>query len=286
MITPYCTLSEAKTELKATSAVDDALLRQNIRRVSRRIDQLMNGRRQRPYFAPWIEQREFEVSMRRIDSHRNILWLDEPLLAYTGVLLGAEDITSLVEAYPSLASPIQALRFTSVSRSWYEKLTNSNPVSYVKVTGTWGWHSDYDNAWASVDALVSDMETSDTTISVADVDEADLYGFTPRLSAGNLLKVGDEFLEALETDTTANTADVKRGVNGSTQATSTISSGEAVYTWQVDEAIKRATMRQAALLYARRGSFQVETVDPVGTISYPQDLLSELRGIVQEFHYA
>jgi hypothetical protein len=39
----------------------------------------------------------------------------------------------------------------------------------------------------------------------------------------------------------------------------------------------RAVTRQAALLYTRRGAFQVETLDGVGAITYPQDLIAELQ---------
>jgi len=50
--------------------------------------------------------------------------------------------------------------------------------------------------------------------------------------------------------------------------------------------VRRVTARQAGLLYARRGAYEQQTITDVGVITYPADLLSELRGVLQGFQFA
>lgn len=276
----YCTLAQAKTELNASNTVDDNKLRRNIETVSRRIDNLM-GYPRRPYFAPYIEQRGYTISNDRVSTLAGTFWLRDPLLAFSAVLRQTTSVTSLVELYNSGNGVADSLRFTSSSYSWYP--TDNDLVRKVFVTGTWGWHSDYANAWEAVDALAAGINASVTSITVADADGADLDGFTPRFSPGNLIQIGSEWMMVNAVDTATNILTVRRGVNGSTAASHLISA--AVSTYHVDDRISRITARQAALLYARIGAFQVETLDGVGVVTYPQDLLAELRATLQDFAY-
>lgn len=276
----YCTLAQAKTELNASNTVDDNKLRRNIETVSRRIDNLM-GYPRRPYFAPYIEQRGYTISNDRVSTLAGTFWLRDPLLAFSAVLRQTTSVTSLVELYNSGNGVADSLRFTSSSYSWYP--TDNDLVRKVFVTGTWGWHSDYANAWEAVDALAAGINASVTSITVADADGADLDGFTPRFSPGNLIQIGSEWMMVNAVNTTTNALTVRRGVNGSTAASHLISA--AVSTYHVDDRISRITARQAALLYARIGAFQVETLDGVGVVTYPQDLLAELRATLQDFAY-
>lgn len=276
----YCTLAQAKTELNASNTVDDNKLRRNIETVSRRIDNLL-GYPRRPYFAPYIEQRGFTISNDRVSTLAGTFWLRDPLLAFSAVLRQTTSVTSLVELYNSGNGVADSLRFTSSSYSWYP--TDNDLVRKVFVTGTWGWHSDYANAWEAVDALAAGINASVTSITVADADGADLDGFTPRFSPGNLIQIGSEWMMVNAVNTTTNALTVRRGVNGSTAASHLISA--AVSTYHVDDRISRITARQAALLYARIGAFQVETLDGVGVVTYPQDLLMELRATLQDFAY-
>lgn len=276
----YCTLADARAAMNAASTVDDALLLSLIGQVSTRIDLLMAS--PTPYFQPYLEAREFEITMDRIDSWRNLFILPsgETLLSIDTISLGTTTLSS-VEAYPALRVPIKMIRRTD-GCSWYENGTD-DPLTTI-VYGVWGYHRAYARAWQAVDTLAAAIVTDTaTTFTVADVDGADPYGFTPRISAGNLVKIDSEIMEVIATTVATNTVTVRRGVNGTTAAAHLIAA--PVSTWQTDDNVRRVTARQAGLLYARRGAYEQQQITDVGVITYPADLLAELRGVLQGYQY-
>lgn len=275
----YCTLADARALMNATTTVDDGLLLSLIGQVTARIDNLMAAATS--YFQPWTEAREYEVRYDRIDSGRNafILPPGETLLALTSATLNGSAVTA--SAYPATRNPITMIRRTD-GGTWYENGTD-NPPSVV-ISGVWGYHKAYARAWAEVDALAAAIvSTSATTLTVGDVDGVDPYGFRPRISVGNLLKIDDELFEVTDTNTSSNVVTVRRGANGTTAATHLIAA--PVSTWQTDDNVRRVTARQAGLLYARRGVYEQQQITDVGVITYPADLLAELRGVLQGFQY-
>lgn len=276
----YCTLADAKATMRADSTLDDALLLSLIGQVSARIDLLMSTNT--PYFQPYTDALEFEVVAQRVDSGRNafILPPGSPLLALTSVLLNGAAVTA--SAHPATRSPISMIRRTD-GGSWYENGTDDPPT--VVITGVWGYHRRYAQAWPVVEALAAAViSTTATTITVADVDGSNPDGFTPRISAGNLIGIDNELLEVTATNTVTNVVTVRRGMNGTTAATHLIAAPVSV--WQTDDNVRRVTARQAGLLYARRGAYEQQTITDVGVITYPADLLSELRGVLQGFQFA
>jgi hypothetical protein len=285
-MTNYCTLSDAREEMNANTTIEDSQLRRNIAQVSKRIDAVMGSPR-RPYFAPYTEQRRYTISDYRVDSWNNTFWMDDHILSVSNVLRNGEDITSNAEIYSADERVADSLRITNRTTSWYSNCNGSSdyPPYVVLVTGVWGWHEDYDNAFDSVDTIqdVGGISASDTTITVTDVDGENLDGFTPRLSPGNLIKIESELMDVLETDTTLDTITVRRARNGTTAAIH--ANGTAIEVYMVDERVRRIAARQAALLHARVGAFQVETLDGVGVVTYPQDLLTELKNSLTEFQY-
>jgi hypothetical protein len=276
----YCTLADAKASMNATDTVDDALLMTLIAQASARIDLLAAS--PTPFFQPYLEQREFEIRYDNVDSGRNVFILPsgETLLSIDTISLGATTL-SAVEAYPSLRVPIKMIRRTD-GCSWYDNGTD-DPLTII-VYGVWGYHRAYARAWRVVDALAAAIiSTSATTFTVADVDGADEYGFAPRISAGNLIKIDSEIMEVIATTVATNTVTVRRGANGTTAATHLIAA--PVSTWQTEDTIRRVTARQAGMLYARRGAYEQQTITDVGVITYPADLLAELRGVLQGYQY-
>jgi hypothetical protein len=269
----YCTLAEAKRELKAESAADDVKLFAYVGQVSARVDLIMG----RGYFEPTIEQKLFMVESSRIETCRRLFYLRKPLLAFSEVLLDDVEKTDDVEQFPLGISPFTALRLTE--GDWYA--CNGRTPIYVSVTGTWGFHRDYANAFAQVDTLQQAMNASTTSMKVADIDGLDIFGLTPRFSKGTLAKIGDEFMRVVDTDIATNIATVTRGVNGSTAAAH--DNGSALSVWQVEPPIVHCVARQAALFYARRGAFEIQTLDAVGIQQYPQDLMLELRATLTEY---
>jgi hypothetical protein len=235
-----------------------------------------------PYFGPVVESRPILLSAYLINSNLNTLRLDRPLLSLTSVVAHETTVTSVAEAFPQGQTPYWHIRITSSGLLWWDYASKTDP-SYATITGIWGYHSDYANAWMAVDALAVGINAGVTTITVVDVDGADQYGLTPRISTGSLLKIGDEFLDVSATDTTANTATVRRGANGSTAAVHSL--GDTVYTFQVEEPIRDVVARQAGFKYARRGAYEASVLDGIGQTNYPQDLLRELAAVVSEYQY-
>jgi hypothetical protein len=281
-MTSYCTLDAAKAEIKATNTTDDAKVRRFLLQMSQRIDELMGSLR-RPYFAPYVEQRAFMMTTDRIDSVGNTFWLRKPLLAFTEVLRQSTDVTGQAALYSTHDGVPDMLRLTPGTYSW--TVVDGTLAPKVYVTGTWGWNADYANAWETVDSVADagGINATTTSITVTDASDVDLDGFAPRFSPGHLIQIGSEWMDVNAVNLTTNVLTVRRGVNGTTAATH--SNGAAIATYRVDDRIQRVIARQAAMLHARLGAFQVETLDGVGVVTYPQDLLPELRMTLQEFVY-
>lgn len=284
----YCSLADAKLEIKAKDTVDDDHVKRYIKQASARIDAIMAPRIRRPIFEPYIEQRTFLLTPRVIDSISNSFTFRQPLLSIDSVLVGAQDVTSSVEAWPRGRMPIRAIRFTNQAHYWYEFCTSLEPV-YVNITGSWGIHADYANAWPNYDTVQANpIAPGDVSFAVADADGDDPYGIAPRFSTGQLLRIGAgaEIMRVAGTNTTTNIVTVARAQNGSPLPAVSYAAGSAVAVYQPEEQVRRVVARQAALLYARRGAFQVESLDGVGVITYPQDLLVELQQVLTEYQYA
>ena len=112
--------------------------------------------------------------------------------------------------------PISVLRLTGgQSFVWDE-----TPLRAVSVSGIWGWHDRWSQAWRdSADAVQDDpLSGTSSTITVSDADGADSLYTAPRFQAGHLLRIEDEYLRVLEVDTVGNTLAVLRGIHGTSAA--------------------------------------------------------------------
>ena len=281
---PYCTLSDARTETKATSTLDDNVLLSYIRTVSNRIDRILYS--QRSFFVPIIEERKFILSMDNVWTAQNVFRFNDNLLEYSALQVGSANYFGNTEVFPLYPSPYNGIRLTTF-QTWYNiscSTSYRSPV-YLTIAGIWGYHSDYNNAWLDVDTIttVGGINASVTTFTVTDVDGLNAYGLTPRLSAGALIRVGSEFMEVTATNITTNTVTVRRGVNGSTAAIH--AEGATVAMFQVEDNIRRVVARQAAFLYARRGSYENASVTDMAVVSFPSDLLGELIGVMNSYAY-
>jgi len=281
--TLYATLADVRNNINASSTTGDAQALGALRVVSARIDRIMSSRK--TFFAPVLEERQFAITTDRVNSFYISFLLNMPLLSITTAYVGTTDVTSYVEVFPPYPSPYSQVQLTDPTRYWYwlDYCTYRRPT-FFKLTGYWGYNSDYANAWLAVDTLAVQINASITTITVADIDGTNEYGLAPRISAGNLLKIDDELLEVTATNTTTNVATVRRGVNGTTAASHLISA--TVSTYQVDEPIRHITARQAALLYGRRGAYDNQNISDIASVQYPSDLLAELTGTLTQYAYA
>lgn len=283
----YCTLEEAKAELSSYGNTPQNTVREDdvmraIRTVTRRINRTMVGRSEDHIFLPQIKTRKVLMSGSYINSHLNTLSLSWPLLAPTTVLADGTAVTSVAAGYPQGETPYRMLRIGSSGSPWYSYISTScDDPAYVDITGVWGWHSDYANAWEDSGATLSaDATSSATELSTSGIDPDDLYGDPHRISRGALLKIDDEFILVVGASKVNDKVTVKRGVLGSTAAAH--SSGDTIYVWQVEEPIRSVTARQAGLMMARRGAYQTEQVDGI-TLGYPPDLLLELARVLTDY---
>lgn len=286
----YATIADIKRAMAADESITAAvetLLFQAVLRVSRRVDAKIGGARMRPAFAPYAESRTVRVTGSLVNSRDNTLRLEGDLLALTGVTRSGETLAvgSAVEAWPDgTQTPIRTLRLTDAYSSWYDNATSDAPPT-VTLTGVWGYHSDYAHAWAAVDTVQDNpLSASATTLTVTDVDGVDLWGFTPRMDRGNLLRIGDEYLVVTAVDTVANTATVRRGVNGTTAAEH--AQGASVEVWQVDAPLRDAVARQVGFTYQRRGAYIQKQVTELGAeIRFPDDLLPDLENVLENYQW-
>lgn len=282
----YCTLADVKDEQDVNAAANttqDARIFQLIRQVSQRVDRLFQSNR--PQFWPYLEDRKFRVTPDRVNSLDNTFWFRDNLLALNTVTLGttALVVATDVEAWPTIPTPYQYLRLLAYTDSWYDNCWNSSYTPlFLQINGTWGFHTEYANAWLAT-TTVAVATATNTTITLTDVDGTDGYGRSPWISPGALLRIENEYLLVTAANTTTNVLTVKRGMNGTTGVNHGIGTGVDV--WQVEDVLRRCVARQSAFLYARRGAYESAQVTDIGIANYPSDLLAELRGVVHELVY-
>jgi len=289
----YASLADVINAQNSTAyePVDERAFLFYSRVVSRRIDAIMASKR--PFFAPYIETRKRRAVSVAINSTERTFTFDSALLELSGVSVNDSALTvpSQVYGYPDAdMPPFNALQLADYAASWYSVCSGCNGAALpvISISGTWGYHRDYENAWVAVDVLQANINDSVTSIEVADIDGIDKYGFTPRISAGNLIKIGNEMMEVTATYPEADDPDadddvtVIRGVNGSTAAAH--AQNDVVYVWYPEWQIRSVTARQAALMYARRGGYNAVTPGD-GNTTYPPDLLQELLGVLQDYGY-
>lgn len=281
-MTRYCTLDFAKEELDKTGsdkAAQDTQIFKYILAVSKRIDYLLQPRNvKRPFFAPYVESRPVIIRPWKVNSPNMTLDLGMFLLEFSAILAGAQNVTSKIRGYIAGFPPFDRLQINvSTCESWYTLETSPTiRRAYpepLTITGTWGWHEDWNNAFVVTSkATPAIISTTATTFNVT-TDSGKLF------SPGHMILIDSEYMEITKIAT--DTLTVTRGFNGSTAAAHLDDAEVSIL--QIPEDIQRVTARHSDLLYARRGSFEVQTLTQVGIVQYPQDLILELENTVSNY---
>lgn len=132
----------------------------------------------------------------------------------------------------------------------------------VQVTGLWGWHERWSEAWrGEVDQVQDDpLTVTATTLRVRD---------GSRFEAGQLLRLGDEYLRLLAVDAAGHTLRVQRGAQG----TRAVEQGQetAIDVYQPPATVTLLCLRLAAWLYREPDRSPAEAP--------PADLADELRAL-------
>jgi len=123
------------------------------------------------------------------------------------------------------------------------------------ISGAWGYHEDWANAWRDSNDTVQDtggINAAVSALTVANAAGSDAYGQNPRFKAQQLLRIEAEYLYVLARSSPTATLTVKRGVNGSTAAAH--DKDTPIYIYEPMEAVFHAVRRLAAWLYQQKDS--------------------------------
>lgn len=275
---PLATLEQVRDEAKvaSTDTTDDSLLMDALRHCSERWQQ-ETGKQ----FTAYSETRYFDaLSLWQGGSlHGYELLLDKPLLSVTTLTNGNAVV---IDSADYLLLPRNDTDKHSI---YYDGGWTYSDIPYgaIQVDGVWCVRSRLSEAWrSSGDTVQSNpLSSSGTSLTVSDADGLDANGYTPRFSAGQLIRIESEYLEVLAANTTTNVLTVRRGVNGTTAASHV--QGTVIDTFIVEPEVSHAVARWAGYLYKRRGEFQKSTYDGVISTSWPVDIPGDVQNVMARY---
>lgn len=279
----YTTLDSARDYLSLASSneSDNAQIVSFINRASRSIDKYCRRK-----FYPRRETRFYDYSDQRQ------LKVDDDLLAV--------DTFNTNNGASTVASSVMWLATgDNWNRPPYDRIvlsTNSGSLlNYTgtdqranEVTGFWGYHEDWNNAWVDTGtSLAASYAVSGTSLSLAGAGStgagaSDVNLDAPRISVGNLLKVEGEYFHVV-------------GGNGPTQVLITPyangtsgnnhPSGLQIYKFSPEPDVEFATLRLAGWLYGQKSAPYSEKTayTQIGAISIPQALAVDVRDKLDRF---
>ena len=162
---------------------------------------------------------------------------------------------------------------------------SGTPQRANAVTGIWGYHEDWSNAFEDSQDEVEDnpLTASATTINVNDADGADLYGLTPRFKALQMLKIEDEYVYVTAVNATDDELTVVRGVNGTTAAEHAQNVAISIYRPMPD--IVQAAKEIAKYLYLHKDTSDgdVTMFPEAGAVTVPQGLPITVKWAIQAY---
>jgi hypothetical protein len=229
--------------IASTFTTDDALLTRLIIDGEQWAEQVMQRAAK-----PIIEARTFDYCDPRM------LYFDDDLLEVISITNGDAVAVTLTDLFymPRRRTPKYAIGFEiGASDVWTYSTTPENAIS---ITAAWGYHDDWGNAWINSLDEVEDaagINDSVTTITVTNVDGADINTDSPRFSAGMLIKIESEWCEiTAATNAVTDTLTVKRGARGSTAAAH--AKDKPIYTFSPARNVVSAIMFYAKWRYDQK----------------------------------
>jgi hypothetical protein len=277
----YISYDEIKDELGITGTGDDSLLVGYAGWAGRIFDQLT-----RRHFYPLKATRYYDHPA---DDDR-VLKLDEDLLQVVTFTTNNGDDTVLATNYYLMCG--QAYNLTPYDRIALKRdgtqpvlLYSGTPQRANAVTGMWGYHEDWGNAWQDSNDTIQTtggISAAATSITVADADGQDIYGLTPRFRVQRLLKIEDEYCYVTGRDTGNNTLTVRRGVNGTTAATH--AKDTVIYIYRPMRDIIQVSLRLATWLYKLKDApFEKQAFPGMGAVTIPARLPPDVEMVVARY---
>lgn len=243
----YATVNEYHAEKEITTAFDSLTAAQSarilraLRRASRRIDTFC-GR----HFFPKSATENFDFL-----NAREVIFDPFDLLEATTVTTGGDELTDVASTkYDLLTGSVYGLYPKSrlmvhtdadITLDVGDRFEQAN-----RITGIWGYHTDWDNAWLdSLDEVEDNpLTAAATSLTVNDSDGADADGITPRFQIGQLLKIESEYVYVSAVNDTTNVLTIVRGQNGTTAAQHAQNTAVSVY--QPMDDVKEACLLAAS----------------------------------------
>ena len=167
---------------------------------------------------------------------------------------------------------------------------SGTPERADHVSGVWCYHEDWNNAWLDTGTSLLTTMTSNASLVVLagagskGTDASDILYQHPRISVGDILKIGEEYFHVLGGDGTGNTSALVRGAaNGSASANHTSGTSIAKFVPQPD--IEYATRRLAAWSYkAQELPAPTRMAFPaLGAVEIPTAWPEEVKAIVDRY---
>lgn len=263
--------------------VDDATLVNFINRASRAVDTYTRRR-----FYPRYETRLYDY----IDS--TAIRLDDDLLALSalrtqnGASLVASGVLYLATGENWNRPPYDRIVLKSDSGSALQYSGTAQRAN--EVVGWWGYNENYPDAWVDTGtSLLINYTASAGSINLAGAGSfgtgaSDLFGEHPRISVGDLLKIGEQYFHVLASGSAGNNiALVKPYANGTSGASA--GSGASIARFYYEPDIEWATRRLATWLYAGRDTpFQNKTAFvQFGTLEIPVGLAVDVKQKLERF---
>lgn len=226
--------------LASSDTADDNKLLVALQSASALIERLTNRR-----FCPRIDTVEHHASP--FDTTE--LLLDDDLLELTTLTNGDGSVIpgSTIITIPDSGgnSPISIIKLVNGAAFVWDE----TPIHAIQVTGIWGWHNRWSQAWrGSADTVQNNpLSSSATNLTVADADGTDAENESPRFQVGQLIRIESEYLRVLAVNTTSNVLTVQRGVGGTTAAAHNQNTAIQVYQPPLD--VLMVALRWAVWLY-------------------------------------
>lgn len=277
----YVTLHELREYLGHPN--DTVKDNQLLTRVCIEASRLMDIPQRRRHFYPEYATYKWDY----LQAHDALL-LDRDLLEVSTLTTrnGAVTITSsnyfLMNGLSSTRSPYSVIALNRDQACWEYDATRRQAHA---ITGVWGYHDDWNNAWGNSGDSVQDnpLLASATSLTVSDADSTDERGFAPRFQIGQLVRFGTSLTAeyARITNVVENALTIQRGVNGSTAAEQVNDTEVYIYRPQYD--IFMATLAIAVHLYRRKDSIgsldDRPLASPSGVVIMPNTLPGEAMAV-------
>ncbi len=282
----YATLTQLKAYLNQTPSGVDNLLLDFLDQASRFIEH-QKGRRfdvrqeTRLFDIPGLATRTplgYYPGIRQESGSQRVLNLDEDLLSLETLTNGDGTVISASQYVlePANLYPKKSVRLTDTV--WSMPSTGITRQA-ISVTGHWGFHDNYNEAWVdSLDSVQDEggISANGTALRVADSDgiAGDLRG--PRFQSGQLVRIDDELILVISTNLNTNDLVIRRGYNGSTAAAH--AQGTTISIFHPMAIVEISCIRLAAWRYKQKDvdSFDKTYILGSGVVNVPTALPTDV----------